>query len=87
MFRTAFAMCLCLSAATGAAFVDGASDSTEAHTPLFGVGGWSTDGAALVYDRTDIWRVDEQVIAGEIAARYTPDARSPERVLATPTIY
>jgi primary-amine oxidase len=31
--------------------------------------------------RRDIWRVDEQVIAREVAARYTPDARSPERVL------
>lgn len=46
-----------LSAATGAAFVDLTADSTAPHKPLFGLGGWTTAGDALVYDRADIWRV------------------------------
>ena len=31
--------------------------------------------------RTDIWKVSEKVVASEAGARYTPDARAPERVL------
>lgn len=32
-------------------------------------------------ERTAIWAVDEQVVASELGARYTPDPRAPERVL------
>ena len=46
-----------LSAASGAALIDLASDSTAAHKPLFGIGGWTSDGAVLAYDRYDIWRI------------------------------
>ncbi len=57
-----------LSAASGAALVDLASDDTAAHKPLFGIGGWTADGAALAYDRYDIWRLP---IDGSAARKLT----------------
>lgn len=46
-----------LSAASGAALIDLASDSTATHKPLFGIGGWTTEGDLIAYDRYDIWRI------------------------------
>ncbi|MBP8275106.1 MAG: hypothetical protein KAY59_11780, partial [Acidobacteria bacterium] len=46
-----------LSLTSGAALVDVDADTTAAHKPLFGVAGWSNDGALLAYDRYDIWRI------------------------------
>lgn len=46
-----------LSAASGASLIDVTSDATGPHKPVFGIGGWTTDGALLAYDRYDIWRI------------------------------
>ena len=48
-----------------------ASDETGPHPPLFGIGGWTTDGAALLYDAHDVWRVP---ISGTNARRLTDGA-------------
>jgi dipeptidyl aminopeptidase/acylaminoacyl peptidase len=46
-----------LSAASGARLIDTDADTTAPHKPLFGIGGWSSDGALIAYDRYDIWRI------------------------------
>ena len=60
-----------LSTINGAAWLDTASDETGPHPPLFGIGGWTTDGAALLYDAHDVWRVP---ISGTNARRLTDGA-------------
>lgn len=65
-----------LSAASGAALVDRESDSTAAHKPLFGIGGFVTDGSVLAYDRYDIWKI---AIDGRSSRKLTDGAATQSR--------
>lgn len=65
-----------LSAASGAAFIDLASDDTAPHKPLFGIGGWAADGAVLAYDRDDVWRIG---VDGSAARKLTDGAATQTR--------
>lgn len=65
-----------LSTRSGAVFIDTAADDTASHQPLFGVEGWTTDGAVLLNDRYDIWRVSTD---GASAQRITDGAATQTR--------